>query len=252
MNLVLIGGLGHRSRHVAAGDLGYISNQIDQPIAHTVDGEFHLLVVALTGKFDFLTQVAATDQPENPVAFGDGQEDGIQHLVDALHDARISALELAGFAAFRELSFARCLSQPPQLLLQTLQDYGHVVDRLFHLLVVATVGLGDQFVDLARADLRQDTIALRYREQDRIEHGVHALDQLAVVPFELLYPRALAETACARGFHQPLYFLLQQIPRLRRIMFRTVQNGGADGPVSLGANAPAIPCLSCHCLLLYS
>jgi hypothetical protein len=65
---------------------------------------------------------------------------------------------------------------------------------------------------------------------------------LAVVPFELLYPPTLAETAFARGLHQPEYFLLKEILGLRllRIRFRVVQNCGAGGRVSIGTTSPAV------------
>ena len=80
---------------------------------HAVDGILHLVVVALAGDLDLLAQVAAADQREHAVAFADGQQDGVQHLVDALHDARVGALELLGLAAFRELPFARASVSRP-------------------------------------------------------------------------------------------------------------------------------------------
>ena len=213
----------------------------------TVDGLLHLLVVALIGLSDQLVDPALRNLGQNAIAFADGQQDGVQHLIDALHDARVGALELVGFAALRQVPFFRGFGQPPQLLLQPLQHHRHVVYGLLHLLVVATVGLGDEFVDLARADLRQDPVAFPDRQQDGIEHRVHALDHLAVVAFEPLYPPALAEAARVRGFHQPDYLFLQQILgfRTRRFPCWTVQNGGAGGRVAVGTNSPAVIC-SCH------
>ena len=308
---------------------------------HAVDGILHLGVVTLALNFDSLAQVAASDQAQNPIAFSNRQQDGVQHLVDALddfaiialvlrgvgaggqsslrsrpdqqcrladqrvdvadavvqvvldlveiavvivgnlrrdialgnavhvfgghiqgsdhcvqravdafNDLAVFALVLRGVGARRQFAFHRRLHQNADVRRHALQSRGDAVDGLLHLLVIAAVGLRDQFVDLTRTDLRQDAVALPDRQQDRIEHRVHALNQLAVVSFKLLYPPAFAEAACARGFHQPAYLLLQQFLRLSllRVCYWTVQNGGAGGLVSAGANAPAATCLSCHSL----
>jgi hypothetical protein len=40
-----------------------------------------------------------------------------------------------------------------------LHDDGNIVDGLLHLLVIAFVGLGDHFIDLAAGDLAEDAVA---------------------------------------------------------------------------------------------
>ncbi len=169
---------------------------------HAVDGLLHLLVVALAGNLDLLPQVAATDQRQNAVAFADGQQDGVQHFVDAFHDARIGALELLGLAALRKLAFTRRLRQPPQFLLQPLQHHGHVVHGLLHLLVVALIGLRDQLVDLAVGDLGQNAVAFADGQQDGVQHFVDALDDLAIVALVLGGVGARGQLALPGRLHQ--------------------------------------------------
>ena len=70
---------------------------------HTIDSILHLLVIPFAGDLDLLSQIAAADKPRMRVAFSDWQQDGVQHLVDALHDSGVGALELLGFATFRKL-----------------------------------------------------------------------------------------------------------------------------------------------------
>ena len=74
--------------------------------------------------------------------------------------------------------------QPRHFFLQPADD-GHIVDGLLHLFVVALVGLGDQFVDLAARDLRQNAVAFADRQQDRIQHGIHAAHDLGISALEL-------------------------------------------------------------------
>ena len=167
----------------------------------------------------------------------------VQRQVEAFDHLAEGALVFGRIGTGGQFAIRRRLHQQVDIIRHVLQRRSHVIHGLFHLLVVAAVRLRDQFVDLACADLRQDAVALADWQQDRIEHRVHALDQLAVVAFELVYLPALAEAACARGFHQPEY-LLQQIVRLR--CYWTVQNGGAGGRVSAGRNSPAVVCLFCH------
>ena len=87
-------------------------------------------------------------------------------------------------AAVRQLTFLRCFDQPRHLLLQTLRHHGHVIDRNFHLLVVALVGLRDQLVDLAAGNLRENAIALTDGKQYRIQHLVDTLDHFAMYAIE--------------------------------------------------------------------
>ena len=69
---------------------------------HPVDCFLHLFVIALAIHLDLLAQVAAADQRKNPVAFCDGQQNRIQHLVDAHNHVGIGAFELLRLATFAE------------------------------------------------------------------------------------------------------------------------------------------------------
>jgi hypothetical protein len=62
---------------------------------------------------------------------------------------------------------------------------GHIVDGLLHLLVVALVGLGNQLVDLAGRDLRQNAVAFADGQQDLVQRVVdpfHNAAEVALVP----------------------------------------------------------------------
>ena len=63
-----------------------------------IHGLLHLLVVALVG-------FAVGNLGQNAVSFADGQQDGVQHLVDALDDLAEVALVLCGIAAGGQLAF---------------------------------------------------------------------------------------------------------------------------------------------------
>jgi hypothetical protein len=75
-------------------------------------------VVALVGLRDQLVDLAARNLGQDAVAFADGQQDRVQHGVDAAHDLGVGALELLRLAAVGELAFLRGLDQPRQFLLQ--------------------------------------------------------------------------------------------------------------------------------------
>ena len=77
--------------------------------------------------------------------------------------------------------------------------------------MIALVGLGDQFVDLAVGDLRQDAVAFADGQQDRIQHGVHAAHDLGVGALELLGLAAFGQLPFLRGLGQPRQFLLQAL-----------------------------------------
>ena len=115
-----------------------------------VDGLLHLLVIALVGLGDQLVDLAIRDLSQDAVAFADGQQNRIEHGVDAANDFGKCALELLRLAAIGELPFLRGFDQPRQLLLQALQNDGHIVDGHLHLFVIALVCLADQLVDFAR------------------------------------------------------------------------------------------------------
>ena len=82
------------------------------------------------------------------------------------------------------------------LLLQALQHHGYVVDGLLHLFVIAAVGLRDQFVDFARADLRQNAVTFADGQQDRIEIMFTPSTSLRLVPSNCsALPRSLRRPA---------------------------------------------------------
>ena len=180
---------------------------------HVVDRLLHLLVVALVGLGNQLVDLAVRNLRQNAVAFADGQQNRVEHGVHAAHDLGIRALELLRLAAIGELAVLRCLDQPRHLLLQALQNDGHVVDGHFHLFVVALVGLGDQLVDLAVGDLRQNAVAFADGQQNRVQHGVDAAHNLRVRALELFRLAAVGELAFLRRVGQPGHLLLQALQR---------------------------------------
>ena len=72
---------------------------------HVVDGELHLLVVALVGLRDQLVDLAVGDLRQDAVAFADGQKNRIEHLVDPLNHLTIGAVESCGAASFGQPAF---------------------------------------------------------------------------------------------------------------------------------------------------
>ena len=86
--------------------------------------------------------------------------------------------------------------------------------------MVALVGLGNQFVDLAVGDLGQDAVAFANRQQDGVQHFVDALHDFAIDPVKLVGPAALGETAIPGRVHQAHDFLRNQqhlaVPRFLR------------------------------------
>ena len=78
---------------------------------HAVDGVLHFGVIALAVNFHPLAKIAAANEREHAVAFADGQQDFVEHLVDALDDLAIIALVLACVGARRELPVRRSLDQ---------------------------------------------------------------------------------------------------------------------------------------------
>ena len=120
-------------------------------------------------------------------------------------------MKLLRLAAIGELTLLGRFGQPHQFLLQALQHQGHIVDRLLHLLVVALVGLRDQFVDLAVRDLGQNAITLADGQKNRVEHGIDAADNLRVRAVELLRLAALGKLALFGRLGQPSHFFLQRL-----------------------------------------
>ena len=51
--------------------------------------------------------------------------------------------------------------------------------------MIALIGLGNQFVDLARRDLPQNAVTFSDRKQDGVEHLIHAAHDAGIGPGEL-------------------------------------------------------------------
>ncbi len=128
---------------------------------------------------------------KDAIAFADGQQNGVEHGVHATNDLRVRTLELFRFAAIGELALSGSFSEAGQFLLQTLQDACDVIDGLLHLLVIALVSLGDQFIDLAVGNLGQDAVAFADGQQNGVEHGVYAAHDLCIRALELLWLAAI-------------------------------------------------------------
>ena len=118
-----------------------------------------------------------------------------------------------------------CILKIPsnQFLLQPLENARDIVDRLFHLLVVAFISMGNQFVDLAVGDLSQDAIAFTDGQQYGIQHGVYAAYNLRV--------RALQIAWASRGLRVALPWKHQAIRSLtksRRYRTHQIQPGPTE------------------------
>ena len=203
LELVVLAALGELPRFGGVGQPRQFLLQALQHDGHVVDGLLHLFVIALVGLGDQLVDLAVGDLRQDAVAFADGQQNRVQHGVDAAHDLGIRALELFRLAALGELPFLGGFGQPHQFLLQALQHDGDIVDRLLHLFVIALVGLGDQFVDFAVRDLRQDAVAFADGQQNRVQHGVDAAHDLGISALELLRLAALGELPFLGRLGQP-------------------------------------------------
>ena len=214
--------------------------------AHIVYGLLHLFVIALIGVCDQLVDLTVRNLGENAVTFADGQQNRIQHGVDAAYDVGVGAAELVGLAALGELPVLRGLGEAHQLLLEALHDRAHSVDRLFHLFVIALIGLGDELVDLAVGDLGQDAVTLGDGQQDRIQHLVDALHHLPMSTLELVDFATLVETPVARGLHQA-QDLLRYPAQLELLPARA---GASRTPWS-GTAVPPLPEFR-GCFLLYT
>jgi hypothetical protein len=57
MNLVLIGSLIYGGGCVAVSYLGYKIDESSQPFMHTIDSNFHLLVITFAGNLNLFAQV---------------------------------------------------------------------------------------------------------------------------------------------------------------------------------------------------
>jgi hypothetical protein len=73
-------------------------------------------VVALVGLRDQLVDLAGRNLRQNAVAFADGQQDRVQHLVDALNHLAMNAVEQGCLAALGEAALLGCVHQAHDLL----------------------------------------------------------------------------------------------------------------------------------------
>jgi hypothetical protein len=89
---------------------------------HVVDRDLHLFVVALVGLRDQFVDLAAGDLRQNAVAFADGQQNGVQHLVDALNHLAVRAVEQGRLAALGELAFLRSIHQAHDLVKTSIES----------------------------------------------------------------------------------------------------------------------------------
>ena len=85
-------------------------------VATLLTASFHLLVVALVGLRDQLIDFAGGNLRQDAVALADGQQDGIEHLVDALDHGAVHPCKLARPAALREVALFRGIHEAQDLL----------------------------------------------------------------------------------------------------------------------------------------
>jgi hypothetical protein len=118
------------------------------------------------------------------------------------------------------------------------------VEVVLDVVEVALVGVGDLGRDVALGDAVHVLGRHVQGLDDRVQHPIQAFDDGAVAALEQVGSGPLGEAALLQSGGYPENLLLQQIflLRLLLIMYWKVQNGGADGRVSLGANAPAVTC----------
>ena len=169
-----------------------------------VDVLFHPFVVALEGPGDELVDVAMRDLVEDAIALANRQQDGVQHFVDALDDVAISALECSSVAALLQLSLPAEFRQFRQLGLELLQHQGDAVDVLLHPFVVALVGFGDHFIDLAVGYLVKDAVPLANRQQGSIQQFVDGGKHRLGVATRHADVGAHRQRACRNGLREAL------------------------------------------------
>ena len=73
-------------------------------------------MVALVGLGDQLVDLAAGNLGQDAVALADRHQNGVEHIVDALHNFAVDPVKLIGLAAFLQTPLAGCLYQAQDLL----------------------------------------------------------------------------------------------------------------------------------------
>ena len=138
------------------------------------------------------------------ITLADRQQDGVQHLVDALDHVPICALECRGVAALLQLSLPAEFRQFRQFGLELLQHQGDAVDILLHPFVVALVGLGDHFIDLAVGYLVKDAVSLADRQQGCVQQFVDGGKHRLRVAARHADVGAGRQRACRNGLREAL------------------------------------------------
>ncbi len=126
-----------------------------------------------------------------------------------LENLAIGALEGIHVAALFELALVAVVDQLTHFRLEFLQDQRDVIDVLLHLLVIALVGLGDQFVDLSMRNLVEDAIAFADRQKNGVEHLIDAFEDLAIGALEGTHVAALFQHAFVAVFDQLAHFRME-------------------------------------------
>ena len=85
----------------------------------------------------------------------------------------------------------------------------HAVDGLLHLLVIALASDFHAFPQIAATDQPQHAVTFADRDQDGVEHDVHAAQHLGVSALELIGLAAFGELALLGGVCQPLQLFLK-------------------------------------------
>ena len=148
-------------------------------------GLLHFFVVALVGFGDQFVDLAVGDLGQNAVAFADRQQDGVEHLVHALENPAVIALVLARVGACGEFAICRCLDQQSGLVHQRLDVIDAGVEVVLDFVEVAVVAVGDLGRDVALGDTVHVLGRYVQRTNHRVQRGIDALHNLAVVALVL-------------------------------------------------------------------
>ena len=128
-------------------------------------------------------------------------------MIDALEDVGITALEPGGLTALLQLALVAEVDQFRQFSLKALQYQGDVVDVLFHFLVIAVIGRGDQFIDLAAGHLIKDAVALADRQKDSVKQYVDVAEDFLEVAGGQSRIGAIGQTPLLDGVDQAADFI---------------------------------------------
>ena len=162
------------------GQLGEFGLESLQDLGDSVDVLLHLLVVALIGLSDHLVDLALGDLVENAVAFADGDQDGVEHIVDAVNQVSEPALELLGITAFAQFPLRRGNDQA----LNFADHFFQIGAQAFDAFVDEHLLAGKHFqrrVEIAQADLLDAGHGLFLDRDMAGDQIVDALGNLGIV-----------------------------------------------------------------------